>query len=82
MVQITPPRGALKIRWLISFLVICISKHPTTIKNHLHSHTFLPKTLHDPNIWLTVSALELAKPLNDAQMSGSFFIRHDNNNTV
>ena len=27
-------------------------------------------------------AIEPAKPLNDAQMSGSFFISHDNKNSV
>ena len=51
-----------------------ISKHPTSVKNRLHFHTFLPKALHNPNKCLTFAAPEPAKPLNDAQMSGSFFL--------
>ena len=50
----------------------CISKHPTSVKNHLHFRTFLPKSLHNPNKCLTFAAREPAKPLNDAQMCGSF----------
>ena len=52
----------------------CISKHPTSVKNRLHFHTFLPKALHNPNKCFTFAAPEPAKPLNDAQMSGSFFL--------
>ncbi len=51
-----------------------ISKHPTSVKKHLHFHTFLPKSLHNPNKCFTFAAPEPAKPLNDAQMSGSFFL--------
>ena len=60
----------------------CISKHLTSVKNHLHFHTFLPKALHNPNKCFTFAVPEPAKPLNDAQMSGSFFYCHDNKNSV
>ena len=32
----------------------CISKHATSVKNHLHFRTFLPKALHNPNKCLTL----------------------------
>ena len=51
----------------------CISKHPTSVKNHLQFRTFSAKSLHNPNKCLTFAAREPAKPLNDAQMCGSFF---------
>ena len=62
--------------------LILYFQHPTTVKNHLHFHTFLPKSLHNPNKCLTFATPEPAKPLNDAQMSGSFFYCHDNKNTI
>ena len=52
----------------------CISKHPTSVKNNLHFRTFLLKALRNPNKCFTFAAPEPAKPLNDAQMSGSFFV--------
>ena len=52
----------------------CISKHPTSVKNRLHFLTFPSKALHNPNKSLTFATREPAKPLNDAQMCGSFFI--------
>ena len=58
---------------LVCRYLILYFQHPTTVKNHLHFHTFLPKALHNPNKCLTFAAPEPAKPLNDAQMSGSFF---------
>ena len=39
----------------------CISKHPTSVKSHLHFRTFLPKSLHNPNKCLTFAAQEPAK---------------------
>ena len=60
----------------------CISKHPTSVKHHLHFHIFIPKALHNPNKCLIFAAPDPAKPLNDAQMSGSFFYCHDNKNTI
>ena len=44
----------------------CISKHPTSVKNHLHFRTLLPKALHNPNKCLTFAPQEPAKPLYDA----------------
>ena len=44
----------------------CISKHPTSVKNHLQFRTFLPKALHNPNKCLTFAPQEPAKPLYDA----------------
>ena len=41
----------------------CISKHPTTVNNHLHFHTFLPKSLHNPNKCFTFAATVPATPL-------------------
>ena len=52
----------------------CISKHPTSVKNHLQFRTFSTKSLHNPNKCLTFVVREPAKPLNDAQMCGSFFL--------
>ena len=52
----------------------CISKHPTYVKNHLQFRTFSTKSLHNPNKCLTFVVREPAKPLNDAQMCGSFFL--------
>ena len=51
-----------------------ISKHPTSVKNNLHFRTLSAKSLHNPNKCLTFTTREPAKPLNDAQMCGSFFI--------
>ena len=36
----------------------CISKHPTSVKNHLQFRTFPPKPLHNPNKCLTFAAPE------------------------
>ena len=44
----------------------CISKHQTSVKNHLHFRTFSSKSLHNPNNCLTFAAREPAKPLYDA----------------
>ena len=52
----------------------CISKYPTSVKNRLHFLTFPSKALHNPNKSLTFATREPAKPLNDAQMCGSFFV--------
>ena len=52
----------------------CISKHPTSVKNHLQFRTFSTKSLHNPNKCLTFVVREPTKPLNDAQMCGSFFL--------
>ena len=52
----------------------CISKHLTSVKNTRQIITFLPKLLHNSNKCFTFAAPEPAKPLNDAQMSGSFFV--------
>ncbi len=66
--------------WLVddqlwfSDAAFCISKHPTSVKNHLQFRTFSTKSLHNPNKCLTFAVREPAKPLNDAQMCGSFFL--------
>ena len=52
----------------------CISKHPTSVKNQLQFRTFSTKSLHNPNKCLIFAVREPAKPLNDAQMCGSFFL--------
>ena len=44
----------------------CISKHPTSVKYHIHFHTFPSNPLHNPNKCLTFAPQEPAKPLNDA----------------
>ena len=36
----------------------CISKHPTSVKNHLQFRTFSSKSLHNPNKCLTFAAPE------------------------
>ena len=41
---------------------------------HIHFYTISSKSLHNPNRCLIFAAREPAKPLNDAQMCGSFFI--------
>ena len=54
-----------------------ISKHPTSVKKHLHFHTFLPKSLHNPNKCLIFAPSVLAKPLNNAQIvRGVFYLWH------
>ena len=55
------------------YTVYCIL-FPSQNEKRKYHDTFLPKTLHNPNKCLTLVALEPAKPLNDAQMSGSFFL--------
>ena len=70
----TFPNMVCNLPTLVCRYLILYFQHPTTVKNHLHFHTFLPKALHNPNKCLTFAAPEPAKPLNDAQMSGSFFI--------
>ena len=52
--------------YIYSVIWICISIHPTTVKNHLHFRTFLPKSLHNPNKCLTFAPQDPAKPLYDA----------------
>ena len=39
----------------------CISKHPTSVKNHLHFLTFPSKPLHNPNNCLTFAATYLPR---------------------
>ena len=52
-------------------------------KNRLNFRTFLPKLLHKSNKSRTFVLPEPAKPLNDAQMSGSFFLyAYDRKNTI
>ena len=51
-----------------------VAKHPPSVKNHLQFRTFSAKSLHNPNKCLTFAVREPAKPLNDAQMCGSFFL--------
>ena len=58
----------------IADAAFCISKHPTSVKNQLQFRTFSTKSLHNPNKCLTFVVREPAKPLNDAQMCGSFFL--------
>ena len=55
---------------------IFISKHPSTVKSAHQIITFLLKLLHNSNKSRTFAPPEPAKPLNDAQMSGSFFYMH------
>ena len=44
-------------------LVPMTLQHPTSVKNRLHFHTFLPKSLHYPNKCLTFAATVPATPL-------------------
>ena len=44
-------------------LVPMTLQHPTSVKNRLHFHTFLPKSLHNPNKCLTFAATVPATPL-------------------
>ena len=44
----------------------CISKHPTSVKNHLQFRTFPSKALHNPNKCLIFAPQDPAKPLYDA----------------
>ena len=77
-ITINPPNRPI---WFVD-AAFCISKHPTSVKNHLHFLTFLPKLLHKSNKSRTFVPPEPAKPLNDAQMSGSFFYAYDRKNTI
>ena len=77
-----PPNMVCNLPTLVCRYLILYFQHPTTVKNHLHFHTFSAKALHNPNKCFTFAAPEPAKPLNDAQMSGSFFYCHDNKNTI
>ena len=54
----------------------CISKHPTTVKNHLQFRTFLPKALHNPNTCLTFAALEPPSLLTMLKSGVVLFLYH------
>ena len=60
--------------WFVT-AAFCTSKHPTTVKNTRQIITFLPKLLHNSNKSRTFAPREPAKPLNDAQMCGSFYLK-------
>ena len=63
----------------------CISKHPTSVKNHLQFRTFSTKSLHNPNKCLTFALSVLAKPLIKAQPTTNreqCQTCYDNKNTI
>ena len=51
-------------------------QHPTTVKNHLHFHTFLPKSLHNPNKCLTFAAPEPPSLLTMLKSGVVLFLSH------
>ena len=59
--------------WFVN-ATFCTFQHPITVKNTRQIITFLPKLLHNSNKSRTFAPREPAKPLNDAQMCGSFFL--------
>ena len=67
--------------WFVN-TAFCTSKHPTTVKNTCQIITFLPKLLHNSNKSRTFAPREPAKPLNDAQMCGSFFYTYDKQDNI
>ena len=69
-----PPNMVCRCPTLVCRCRILYLQHPTSVKNRLHFRTFSAKALHNPNKCFTFAAPEPAKPLNDAQMCGSFFI--------
>ena len=54
-----------------------ISKHPTSVKNHLHFRTFLPKSLHKPNKSLTFAVLEPPSLLTMLKSGVVLFLYHN-----
>ena len=48
--------------WFVD-AALCISKHPTSVKNNLHFRTFSSNSLHNPNKCFTFTATVPATPL-------------------
>ena len=51
-------------------------KHPTSVKNHLHFRTFIPKYLHNPNKCLTFAAPEPPSLLTMLKSGVVLFLYH------
>ena len=71
-----PPNMVCNLPTLVCRYLILYFQHPTTVKNHLHFHTFLPKSLHNPNKCLTFAAPEPPSLLTMLKSGVVLFLYH------
>ncbi|MCI6744417.1 MAG: hypothetical protein MR564_07735 [Paraprevotella sp.] len=74
------PEGLKNTSEIAPFFQYSFNTHSIPFKASPFPHFFL-KILAHPNKCLIFAAPEPAKPLNDAQMSGSFFFIYDTSNS-
>ena len=71
-----PPNMVCNLPTLVCRYLILYFQHPTTVKNHLHFHTFSSKSLHKPNKCLTFAVLEPPSLLTMLKSGVVLFLYH------